>query len=106
MSEYKPDNWVMIKILNDGKPFYKIVGGWSGGYLDGDAWRINSGVTKVEETEDRYFFYGNSGSVYECHKDSNTVRMNIAGVVEDVQSRPDIGMVMPEDTNYMELEYE
>ena len=105
-SIYKPDNWVMIKIYNNGEPFYKIVGGWSGGYLDGNSWRINSGVTKVEETEDRYFFYGSSGSVYKCRKDSNMVRMNIANIVKSVEDNPGVGMVMPEHTNYMELNYE
>ena len=39
---YTPDNWVVIKFtqqVNGGKTekvFYKVLGGWSGGYLDGD----------------------------------------------------------------------
>ena len=54
MSDYRPDNWVVIKFTqqvksgNTGygrteKVFYKVLGGWSGGYLDGDSWRMNSG---------------------------------------------------------------
>lgn len=32
--------------------------------------------------------------------------MNIANIVKSVEDNPGVGMVMPEDTNYMELEYE
>jgi hypothetical protein len=70
MSDYTPDNWVVLKI-KPGKgayPFYKVLAGWSGGYLYGDAWRINSGVTRVEQDSDYYEFYGSSGSCYRCHK--------------------------------------
>ena len=60
MSEYLPDNWVVLKI-KEGKldsGFYKVLAGWSGGYLDGDSWRINSGITRVEDHETYYSFYG------------------------------------------------
>lgn len=58
-----PDNWVVI-FLNGSEPHYKILAGWSGGYAQGDSWRLNSGITKVEETESAYSFYGSSGSCY------------------------------------------
>jgi len=41
---------------------------WSGGYLDGDSWRMNSGIKGAEETEDSWEFIGHSGSVYTCGK--------------------------------------
>ncbi len=49
--EYTPDSWVVLKV-KAGKgtfPFYKVLAGWSGGYLSGDSWRINSGITRVED---------------------------------------------------------
>ena len=64
MSEYHPDNWVVLK-LKAGKgayPVYKVLAGWSGGYLHGDAWRINSGISKVTENGDYLEFWGHSGS--------------------------------------------
>ena len=51
---YTPDNWVVLK-LKPGKgahPIYKVLAGWSGGYLDGDSWRMNSGISKVTENGD------------------------------------------------------
>lgn len=65
MSAYKPDSWEIIKFSDTD---YRVFAGWRGGYLHGDAWRINSGVVKVVESEDAYFIYGDSGSVYECDK--------------------------------------
>lgn len=79
-SEYEPntpDNWVIVEIADKDTTFYKVLGGWSGGYLDGDRWRINSGITEVEEKEDHYLFYGQSGSVYKCWKESELIRMNM-----------------------------
>ena len=72
MKTYNPDKWTILKILNeeDGKWYYRILGGWIGGYLDGDSWRLNSGVESYEFSEDNstVFFKGGSGSIYECRK--------------------------------------
>lgn len=65
MSKYKPDSWEILKFSDDD---YHVFAGWRGSYLSGDAWRINSGIVKVVESEDTYFVYGDSGSVYECDK--------------------------------------
>ena len=64
----KPEHWVVVRLENDTDAYYKVFAGWRGGYLDGDSWKMNSGVTKVEEDEDCYYFYGASGSCYQCHK--------------------------------------
>jgi len=81
---YQPDNWVILEITNKGEKTYKVLAGWSGGYLDGDFWQLNSGITKVENGGDFYLFHGHSGSVYKCHKNSETVRMNIAGILNQI----------------------
>jgi hypothetical protein len=89
---YQPDNWVIIKITMVGQPvLFKVLAGWSGGYLDGDSWRMNSGITKVEKEGDYYQFSGWSGSVYKCHKDSEQLRMNMGGTWGLMKERfPDI----------------
>ena len=46
----------------------EIFASWSGGYLDSDRWKLNSGVKGVEQDEDYYYFIGYSGSVYKCYK--------------------------------------
>jgi hypothetical protein len=105
MSEYNPDNWVVLKV-KEGKgtfPFYKVLAGWSGGYLSGDSWRINSGVTEVKDAGDYYEFYGESGSCYRCHKEGYGLRMNNAGVYKDLCLQQEFDgqiILMPEDTDW------
>ena len=80
---YEPDNWVIVEIEQDnGQPFHKVLGGWSGGYLDGNTWRMNSGIDRVVTDEDHYDIHGYSGSVYRCRKDTEGIRMNIANILE------------------------
>ncbi len=64
-----PERWVVVKIDNNiDTPFYKVFATWAGGYLDGDRWKLNSGIKSVESDEDSYYFVGHSGSCYKCHK--------------------------------------
>jgi len=60
-----PQRWVVLKLPNK---HYKVFATWGGGYLSGDSWRLNSGISKVEQDKDFYYFYGFSGSCYRCHK--------------------------------------
>ena len=83
MSEYKPDKWIILKITDGDKIGYKVMGGWYGGYLDSDSWRINSGISKVELDGDTYKFHGHSGSVYLCHKNSYGTTMLMSSVLPD-----------------------
>ena len=102
---YTPDNWVILKIKGD-DPHYRVLAGWSGGYTTGDSWRMNSGITKVEETENSYLFYGSSGSCYKCRKSSYTLRMNNAHVWAQLQEiHGDKIELMPEFTNWIEIDW-
>ena len=62
-----PEHWVVLKI-NGPEPYFRVFGGWRGGYLDGDRWKMNSGIVGIEEDEDYYYFEGYSGSWYKCNK--------------------------------------
>ena len=110
MSEYTPDNWVVLKIKqseND-RGFYKVLGGWSGGYLDGDSWRMNSGIVRVEEKPKHWEFYGASGSVYKCHRKGYGLRMNNAGIYNRLKEKEVFEgqlTLMPEDTDWREIEW-
>ena len=84
---YRPDNWVLVRIPNSEGSFYKVLAGWSGGYLDGNSWRLNSGVTRLEETYDCYYFFGQSGSEYQCRKAGEEVRENILHVLKALEDR-------------------
>lgn len=61
-----PNRWVVIKIPDS---CYKVFGTWTGGYLDGDSWQLNSGIKSVEYDDEYFYFNGFSGSVYKCHKE-------------------------------------
>lgn len=100
---YTPDSWVVLKIYNN---FYKVLAGWNGGYLDGDSWRMNSGITGVEKLGDYYEFYGNSGSLYRVHEGAYRLTMATAGIYNQLKERfGDKVELMPEDTNWMEIEW-
>ena len=104
--EYTPDSWVVLKIYNDEKPFYKVLAGWNGGYLDGDSWRINSGISQVKHDNNYYEFYGKSGSLYRVHESAYRLTMATSGIYNQLKDRfGDRVELMPEDTNWMEIEW-
>ena len=101
MSDYAPDRWVVLKIVNEGNTFYKVLAGWVGGYLEGDSWRLNSGVTCVTETIDTYTFSGTSGSKYVCSKHSYGTTIMTASIFNRLSERfPGQVSIMPEDTDW------
>jgi hypothetical protein len=102
---YYPNNWVVIFFDTD-TPHYKILGGWSGGYLHGDSWRMNSGIVRVEKDGDNYKFYGSSGSCYSCHESSYGLRNNNAYVWNGLSKKHGEKVVlMDETTNWLELDW-
>jgi hypothetical protein len=106
MSNYTPNSWVILKIQPAGEPlYYKVLAGWSGGYLDGDSWRMNSGITEVKADSDGYFlFYGSSGSCYQCHKHAYRLTGATAGIYNQLKERfGDAVELMPEDTDWRHL---
>ena len=119
--DYHPDCWVVVKIITEetfnasntayieGRTYYKVLAGWSGGYLHGSSWRLNSGINLVFDHEDEIHFYGHSGSNYICHKETYGLRMSIAGIFKQMQEtgngRDGSAKVelMPEDTDWSTL---
>lgn len=103
MKEYMPDNWVVIKFHDE--PHYKILAGWSGGYLSGSEWRMNSGITRVEDAGEYYKFYS-AGSVYSCHKESYCLRMNNAYVWANLQDKHGTNVeLMDEETDWLNMDW-
>lgn len=102
---YTPDNWVIIK-FNGKIPHYKVLAGWSGSYLDGDSWRMNSGIVRVSSGEHHYHFYGSSGSDYQCHKEAYGLRKNNYYVWTALQEKyGDKVELMPESTDWLNLDW-
>lgn len=90
-----PDKWVIVKLKHKGETFYKVLAGWSGSYLEGQSWRMNSGIAKVEATETHYLFTGFSGSVYQCSKNGYGTNMIMNNIVAKLASEPDVE-ILPE----------
>jgi len=68
-NQYQPDLWVVVEIKQEGKdPWRRILGSWYGGYLNGDSWRLSSGITRVVEHDRYYQVHNESGSIYTCMK--------------------------------------
>ena len=84
---YTPDNWVIVKITRPEGIVHKVLAGWSGGYLDGDSWRMNSGIVRAEVKDDYIIFDGHSGSQYKCHKDAQRLSMATAGIYESLRQQ-------------------
>lgn len=111
MANYNPDRWVMLKFNYNGEEIYKILATFYGGYTTGDSWKLNSGVTEIEQDGDFYLFSGSSGSVYRCHKNAYGMGGYTSGVFASFQKQVDeaegVTMeLMPQETNFMEIQYE
>ena len=69
---YTPDSFVIMELnFDDITPnnlkLYKILAGWSGGYLNGSSWRINSGIEYTTFDGEKISVYGASGSRYDVY---------------------------------------
>lgn len=110
-NEYIPDKWLVVKIEGGKFPLtYKVFACWYGGYLNGNSWKMNSGITKVTKEEDFYLFEGYSGSVYKCHEKTYGFNMYGHGVLQNIINKSkEAGVsveIMPEDTNWLDISYE
>lgn len=107
MSEYIPDNWVVIRMTHKDSVFYKVLAGWSGSYLNGDSWRLNSGVDKCvyDVTTDRWKFYGATGSVYYCHVDTYGLRMSTAPIWNQMLEKYPDQVELLENRNWAEMDW-
>jgi hypothetical protein len=111
MSEYTPDKWLIVKITdtNKSESHYRIFACWYGGYLGSDSWKMNSGITKVTESDGCYEFEGSSGSVYICRKGaygaSGYGSNVLSNLIEKSAEQGTLIAVLEENVNVMELEY-
>jgi hypothetical protein len=111
MSDYIPDRWVVVKITGNGyAPIHKVFACWFGGWAGSDSWKLNSGITKATLEGNCYSFEGSSGSTYECHKDTYGTNMYGMGVLSNmIDKAKDNGItieILPEATNWLEINYE
>lgn len=111
MTEYLPDRWAMLKITKGTECIYKVLASWYGGFLGGDSWKLNSGVTAVTVDENHYLFTGSSGSVYRCHQNNYGMSGYTTGILNswirklsDNNSDTQIELLNP-DVDFINIEY-
>lgn len=110
MSEYHPDQWVVVKITGPDTKLYKVFACWSGSYAGSDSWKLNSGITRAVLQDNCYEFDGHSGSVYSCHKDAYGINgyggSVLGGFVERAKENGNTIEIMPEDTDWTTVDYD
>jgi len=86
-----PDSWVIIEIVHGAETIQKILAGWSGGYLDGDSWRMSSPIKQLDiDVSSKYIIaHTESGSVYTLYRESQGLRMSNAGIWNELKERYD-----------------
>ena len=110
MSEYRPDRWVVVKIVTPKERLYKVFACWSGGYAGSDSWQMNSGITQANLVNNRWEFKGYSGSVYSCHTQAYGTNGYGSNVLQNfIDKMPGQGAtmeIMPRDTDWAGLDYD
>ena len=106
--DYSPDDWVILNVsfATRDRAFtqLRVLGGWRGGYLSGDAWRINSGIQAVHADDVEYRFLGRSGSVYLCPRDGYRMSRIMASGLAELKRQPTVvDAEILEDRNWLEL---
>ena len=104
---YFPHYWTVLRIEYPSETVYRLLGSWSGSYLDGSSWRLNSGIKKVcVSGTDHLDFIGDSGSIYRCHKNSYGVHVESLGVLEKFLSSPNLKVEqLPESTDWLNKDW-
>jgi len=84
-----PDSWVIIEVNHEGEQFQKVLSGWSGGYLDGDSWRMSSPIKEINIKVNQDFFTVDtqSGSSYTLFKSRQGLRMSNAGIYNQLKEK-------------------
>lgn len=106
---HTPDCWVILQLNNNKEILYKVLAGWSGSYLYGQSWQLNSGIKSVEVENDYYLFHGYSGSIYKCHKDMYSLNNMTSGVLKNLQKQAEtvdnVEIILLEDQDFTQIKY-
>lgn len=106
-NEYTPDSWVVIRMTNKDEVIYKVLAGWSGSYLYGDSWRLNSGITEAryDVASDVWKFIGSSGSVYRCNPEQYGLKVATYPVWQQMLKKYPTQVEMLDNRNWEEMDW-
>ena len=97
---YYPEAYRWLAITqSDNSVVIKVFASWTGSYLYGDSWKLNSGCLRIEENEDELVVHGYSGSVYILNKyNQGRLTSFTASILDDMLTRLDgIGKLVSYD---------
>lgn len=109
---YQPDGFKFIKIGTGDSTVVKLFAYWRGGYCGSDAWRLNSGCTKIISLDEGvidahasepiaqhyYEVHGESGSVYKiCNVEGLYPGNFIVGVFNEIMKGGDATVITLEE---------
>jgi hypothetical protein len=104
--ETTPDKWIIVSFTNNGNRICKVFATWAGGYLDGDSWKLNSGIKSVTEDDDYFYFSGYSGSTYKCHKKgygvATSYSQSIIDKFQEVANKNGSNLIIFDENNWKE----
>lgn len=86
MTTYRPEEWVILRFVGELPYPDRVLGGWRGGFIDPDSWRLNSGISEIRDLGDTYEFDGYSGSVYVCHKMNEGRTVWLSSVIAQLET--------------------
>ena len=86
---YYPEAYRWLAITQpDDSIVIKVFASWTGGYLHGDSWKLNSGCLRIEEEGDTLIVHGYSGSTYVLNKHNQGMLTSFtASVLDDMLTR-------------------
>lgn len=87
MSEYYPDVWVVLDCQYGEEKVQRILAGWYGGFVNGDSWKLSSGIEQISEFENHYEIKNRSGSTYYCNKNEYRMSSLTAGILATLQKQ-------------------
>lgn len=117
MNEYAPDYWQVIRLVNGNETIYKLFASWVGGYVFGDSWKLNSGITGIKKDDkvfqmshgsktitSTYKITGVSGSVYTVPAIESCYRTTAytSGILKNIMNKTN-AEVLPYDTDWENL---
>jgi hypothetical protein len=89
MSVYTPDLWVIVEVKynDDTEVTRKVLASWYGGYGGSDSWRLSSGITEIVDCDTYYEIHNESGSVYKCAKNAQSMSGYTASVYANLRKK-------------------
>ena len=84
-----PDSWIILEVNHEGEQFQKILSGWSGGYLDGETWRLSSPIKELNINIDSEWIIAitETGSTYKLLTKYQGLRTSNAGIYNRLKER-------------------